>query len=219
MNSPAATHPLPSCALPLPTLSQAHPRTPWNRFILSLGILASVALTGVLTLVLALVLSLRMGGEARTLRRAVFAATPDAWEPQLEIGVGRLPAWIARTGVKLADPHLDLPTEALAGIASFRSADVGIYHRNASAPTASKTETLAHVDAAMTARDWEPVVSVHDGQETVLVFLPKDLHSLRDARACVFVMQKDQLVIVSARLDLDPLIGLIQQKLPHLVSH
>jgi len=200
--------PAASRTLPPPVRRSA----PWNVFILFLGGFAGI----VVILLAVLVLSFRMGGEARTVRHAVFAAAPDEWTPEFEFGVGRLPALLARSGIRLAQSHLDLPPEALAGVAAFRSADVGIYRRSHDSRDLSQAQAMEGVVHAMQQRNWEPVVSVQDGDECVQVFVPKSMDSHRDTQACVFVMEKDQLVIVSARLDLEPLLGIAEH---HLSKH
>ena len=186
--------------------------TPWNRLILFLGGVAAVGLI----FFAVLVFSFRMGGEARAVRHALFAAAPEEWTPEFEFGVGRLPALLARSGIRLAQSQLDLPPEALAGIAAFRSADVGIYHRSHPSNNRTRAQAMEGVDLVMRERDWEPVVSVQDGDDCVQVFVPKSLDSHRDTQACVFVMERNQLVIVSARIDLEPLLGIAEH---HLAKH
>ncbi len=183
---------------------------PWNL------LLAVVATPFVLfaVFVAALILSFRMGGEARALRHEVFAASPGEWERQFEFGVGALPSLLARAGLHF----VDLEPEARVAIDGFRSADVGVYHRRVAATGNSQTEALTRVDTLMARRGWEPLVSVQDGDQAVRVFLPESLSSLSRLRACVFVMDGDQLVIVSARVDAEPLADLAEKMMSEKMS-
>jgi len=209
--STLATSPLPAYAVPTPSSVRRGFR--WRWLFLTLGGLASLAVI----FLVALLLSFRMGGEARAVRHAVFAATPGEWSPQFELGVGRLPAWLARAGFHLVEGKLDLPPEAGFGVDAFRSADVGVYQRRHSGAPSSHAITLAKVDDAMSGRDWESIVSVQEGRQSVRVFVPKTMTDLRDTQACVFVMERDELIIVSARLNLEPLLELASSKL-HCLS-
>jgi hypothetical protein len=149
------------------------------------GVLATLFLC-FLAFVAALVLSFRMGGEARALRQEVFAAAPGEWEREFEIGVGALPSLLSRAALHF----VKLEPEVRAGVSAFRSADIGIYHRRTAGSRASRNDALDRVDTLMARRGWEPLVSVRDGDEAVRVFLPRDLGSLRRTRVGVFVMER-----------------------------
>jgi hypothetical protein len=205
-----ATHPIATYAAP--TRSTARRGFRWRWFMLTLGGLTTLAAVFFITLLL----SFRMGGEARAVRNAVFAATPNEWSPKIELGIGRIPAWLARTGFHLFESRLDLPPEARFGVDAFRCADVGVYQRRRSAASSSPGAMFADVDQAMDARDWEPIVAVQEDQQSVRIFVPKDLSNFRDAQACVFILERDELVIVSARLNLEPLLELASSKLHQL---
>ncbi|MGE3310185.1 MAG: hypothetical protein AB7O66_09470 [Limisphaerales bacterium] len=220
MNTLSTTPSLADCALPIPASSASasatvatratRSRSPWRWFFLAFGILAAIAVFAIVSLIL----SFRMGGEARSIRKAVFAATPGEWKRDFEFGVGRLPAFLARAGFQFADSKLNLPPEAAAGIAAFRSADVGIYRRRGSSADLEATRTaLGNVDDLMEARDWDSIVSVQEGSQSVRVFVPNSLSDPSDTRACVVVIERDQMVIVSARANLEPLLEIVRTKL------
>lgn len=208
MNSVACAPPVPPFAAPLPARPRRASR--WRWLFLSLGAFASL----VVVLVVALALSFRVGAETRDLRRTVVAAAPGDWKTDFELGVGRLPAFLARHGLHLASSHLKLPPEALVGIDAFRSADVGVYHRRPTPVHSGHSTSFGSVDDVMAARGWESVVSVQERDQTVRIFVPSRMDAARDLRACVLVLDKEQLVVVSARLDPEPLIGLAQARLP-----
>lgn len=144
-------------------------RSPWRWILITLGGLTTLAAVFFITLLL----SFRMGGEARALRQAVLAATPGEWAPRFEFGVGRLPAWLARAGFHLAEGKIHLLPEARFGIDAFRSADIGVYRRHHASSQDSSSAILAKVDSSMAAQDWESIVSVQDAQHNVRIFVPK----------------------------------------------
>jgi hypothetical protein len=156
-----------------------------------------------------LILSFRMGDEARVLSRAVSSAAPGEWERQFEIGVGRLPVFLAQCGLN----WIELDPHARAGLLAFRCGDVGIYRR-CRAPESDPGRVMANVREAMDRRGWDSVVTVMDGHDTVAVFLPDKISSSRHVRACVMVMDDEQLVVVSARANLEPLMRLIHESEP-----
>jgi len=204
-----------ACAPSLPHFAASAParrRRPfrWGWLVATLAVLASLPVI----FAACLILSFRMGGEARALRQAVVASDPDHWRTEFELGVGRLPAWVARNGLRAAAGHLELPPEALAGIASFRAADVGVYRRTSGTGLSLATPPAKDIDAVMARRGWEPVVTVHERDQYVRVFVPEKLDATRELRACVLVLQEDQMVLVSALLDPEPLVGLAHCRWP-----
>lgn len=163
-----------------------------------------------LLLVLALALSLLPGGETRAIRQAVLSATPGEWDRQFELGIGRFPVLLAKAALAFAP----LEPEVRAGIRSFKGADVAVFHRRSDSrgtSDAGQADLLTQVDTLMIDRGWERVVGVRDGTDTVGIFLPRDLGSLRRTRVCLFVLDGSDLVIVSARLNLEPLVGLVSE--------
>jgi hypothetical protein len=227
------SHPLPTAA-PLPTpvaspFSEERPRAqtahaPSRRlsftrlFVLSIAVTATLLLVGLATLAA----SFLPGGEVRALRRAAFAADPGAWDRRIEFGVGRLPAFLARQGLRLAGPFRDIPQELRAGVLAFHGADIGLYHRQAGAPEILPSETLASIRTAMEQIGWEPAVTVQDDAQLVAIFIPSTrLDSSSRLTAAVFVMDRSDLVIVSARTDLQPLLDgiLSAHPLPRLALH
>lgn len=206
--APSLPFPAPASAA-APTLSTTAPRR--FRFRARHVVLG---LAGVfLVLVLAFVLSFRIGGETRALRQAALSAAPGRWDRQFEIGIGRLPVLLAKAGLGF----LPLEPEVRAALASFESADVSIYERHSEAAAVAPgdgpaPDLLASVSAAMARQGWEPVVRVRDGQDTIGVFVPTDAGRSTRLRACVLVLDRNDLVIVSARANPEPLIQLALQR-------
>ena len=65
---------------------------------------------------------------------------------------------------------------------------------------------LAASDAAMTARGWDRVVGVMDGPDLVTVYLPEKIASARRMKCCLMVFDGQEMVVVSARANLEPLL-------------
>lgn len=209
-SSPAPVIPFPAPSVPPRARSR-------GRY---LWIAALVLLVTLLGGAAVLALSFLPGHGVRTLRRAALRAEPATWDRQIEFGVGRIPTWIARTALR----PVDLPPEARAALEALRSADVGIYHRRSDAPSSRPDETLAQVRDAMENDGWQPAVLVRDGTDTVAVFVPNRPNaSDTTLSAAVFVMNRDDLVVVSARADLMPLIDALPAggplRLPLSLAH
>jgi hypothetical protein len=142
--------------------------------------------------------------DTRALRQTVLRASGVEWTPNIELGVGGGLLGLARVGLSFAD----LPSEARAVLSSVRSADVGIYHLRERCP--DRSALLAATDRGMAEKGWERVVGVISGRELVATYLPRELRSSRDVRLCVMVLEGEQLVIVSARGNLEPLFELVR---------
>jgi hypothetical protein len=163
-----------------------------------------------LTFIIALILSFRMGGEARLLRRAVFAAAPGEWERQIEIGVGRLPVLLGQTALGF----LDLDPRVRAGLEAFRCADVGVYKRRPEMLQADEGVILTRVYKAMHRRGWAPLVTIREDDEAVAVFLPENPGAPSRLRICVLVLNAEDMVLVSGQANLEPLIQLAISEIP-----
>lgn len=171
-----------------------------RRLLLALGLSAAALLA---LLAVTVLMALRVGGDLRTLRRSALTAMPGSWTPQVELSVGLVPALLARAGLSF----VDLPPEAQAALRAFRGADVGVYRRSSAAPETAARDALTRVTRDLEQQGWEPAVRVHEGRETVAVFVPRDDRPT-DLRAAVMVLDGDQMVLVSARIRPEPLLEL-----------
>lgn len=160
----------------------------------------------------ALILSFLPGREIRVLNRAVMAAAPGDWDRQWIVGVGRLPSGLA----KAALAWVEMPPEARAAVQAFESADVAIYRRQGSSKGMASAEPLTAAAIQLARQGWEPLVRVQDGGQQVLFFTrPPGFHETR-LRVCGLVIDDDQLVLVSATADLEPLMDLAATHLPRV---
>jgi len=148
-----------------------------------------------------------MGGDARAVRNTVLKASAAEWSPTIELGVGGGTLGLARLGLAF----VGLPKEARAVVNAVRGAEVGVYRL--ARGSVDRAGLLNTTDQGMSERGWERVVGVLSGRELVAVYLPSDLRSGRDVRLCVMVLDGEELVVVAARGNLEPLLKLAQSEL------
>jgi hypothetical protein len=144
---------------------------------------------------------MRVNRDAATLRDSVLDSAGTAWNRKFELGVGGLTLGATRLGLSF----VELEPEARAALQTVRGADVGIYEVEGR-QRRNLTSMLAAADKAMTGRGWERLVGVLKDGQLVAVYLPKGTCSTTNVRVCVAVFQQNQLVIASARTDLEPIL-------------
>jgi hypothetical protein len=81
-----------------------------------------------------------------------------------------------------------------------------VYQLPSGAQPPDRATLLAAAAAAMTARGWNRLVGVMDGQDLVAVYLPDEIASARRMKCCVMVFDGQEMVVVSARANLEPLL-------------
>ncbi len=145
--------------------------------------------------------------DSRVVRQALLKAGDAEWTPTIELGVGGGVLGLARRGLGFAD----LPPEARAVVNAVRGADVGIYRLTKGGR--NRVALLEATDRGMSDRGWERVVGVISGSELVAAYLPRDLKSGRDLRLCVMVLDGEEMVVVGARGNLEPLLKLAETEL------
>jgi hypothetical protein len=174
--------------------------------------LARLALPLVLLSSLALVIVgvtsyFRLDRDARCLRNSLTKAigtAPGAWNKKIELNVGPLTLVALRTGLSFVPLH----PEARTALRAVQGAQVGIYKLGADAAGFSPATLLHTANEAMAARGWDCVVGVANRDDVVAVYVPRQLARGGRLRACVAVLNRDQLVVAAGRTDLDPLIEL-----------
>ncbi len=195
--------------IPMPGVAPRRVGVRWGRLFLwafGAGFLFLLAMGAVL------VASFWPGGEVRAMRQIVLEAVPGTWERQVEFGIGRLPVWLARQGLFF----VDLEPEARAALGAIHSGDVVVFQRRRESRTTEvrrdadglTSEAWNRIREEMEGRGWEVVVQVLERKEIVGVFMPREQDTGSRVRACVFVLDGNDLVIVSARADFEPLIAL-----------
>jgi hypothetical protein len=105
--------------------------------------------------------------------------------------------------------------EARLAVSALRGASVGVYQLDPLDKGQSRQIDLKAIDARMGKRGWARMVTVLKGDETVLVYV-SDEKDPNDLKVCVAVCKRNELVLVSARAALEPLIEIVQRKMPSL---
>lgn len=190
-----------------PTCSAARPD---SRGFIRVGVLI---LAGMLTFLAVCALGIigmfRLGSEATTLRQTVMNSVPGVWEKKIALRVGG----IATGLVRLGSGFFKLEPEPRAALATIHGAEVGVYALRDEPGLVNVSAILARMDKAMSRRGWDRGVGVGKEHELVAVYFPRQGLSPRRAKCCVVVFQGRDLVVVSARGNLEPLFQLASGRL------
>jgi len=149
----------------------------------------------------------RVSSDVRALRDSVMKAAPVAhWEEQIEIGVGPITLNLARTGLAF----VELEPEARTALKAVRGAEVGVYKRRGGGEERQLKPgaILRAADKAMTDRGWDRIVGVLNGRELVAIYAPREIRSPRNVKVCLVTVNERELVVASARSNLEPLMEL-----------
>ncbi len=153
----------------------------------------------------------RLGSEANALRSTVMASVPGLWDKTVALRVGSITTGLVRCGSRF----FHMPMEPRAALDSVHGAEVGVYKLRDEPNRVAYGPILAQADKAMTARGWTRVVGVIEERQLVAIYLPRKGVSARHMRCCLAVLNGRDLVVVSARGNLDPLLAIAAKHLPH----
>ena len=140
--------------------------------------------------------------DTKALRNSLIKSSGIEWRQRITLNAGGITLSAVRAGLSFV--HLD--AGARAALQSVRGAEVGVYQLPSGAKPPDRAALLAAADAAMTARGWDRVVGVMDGGDLVTVYLPDKIASARRMKCCLMVFDGQEMVVVSARADLEPLL-------------
>ena len=143
----------------------------------------------------------RVSSDVGALRDSVIKSDGAKWDQQIEFGVGGLTLTLARAGLAC----VDLEPEARTALQAARGAEVGVYKRRGAKGELRGGAILRAADQAMTERGWDRIVGVTKGRELVAVYAPQAVRSTRNVKVCVLVLDPGELVVASARSNLEPL--------------
>jgi hypothetical protein len=146
----------------------------------------------------------RLSSDARALRNSLTGHQDSGWARRIELNVGPLTTALARAGTR----YLELDDEPRLALQALRGVEVGIYQARGSHETTDSAELLTAADTAMLGRGWRRVVGVSSSGNLVAVYMPERKINPRDAKLCVAVLSEGNLVVVSARSNLEPLVEL-----------
>jgi hypothetical protein len=143
-----------------------------------------------------------LSSDTKALRNSLIKSSGVEWRQRIALNAGGLTLSAVRAGLSFV--HLD--AGARAALQSVRGAEVGVYQLPSGAKPPDRAAMLAAADAAMTARGWDRVVGVMDGRDLVTVYLPDKTASACRMKCCLMVFDGQEMVVVSARANLEPLL-------------
>jgi hypothetical protein len=149
----------------------------------------------------------RVGSETAALRDAALDSGFGRADQKIEVGVGFFTVGLAR----LASQYVDIPPEARTAIGSLKQAECAVYEVRDR--RGSLSSVLAEADRAMESRGCERLVGVIQKNQLVAVYVPRDMDSARNVKASVLVLDRRQLVCVTASADARDLVQLATSKL------
>ena len=149
-----------------------------------------------------------LSSDTRALRNELTRASGAEWRKQIGLNIGNMTLGVVRGGVLFTK----LDPEAKTALQAVRGVEVGVYELDSTSIPPDRAAMLNAADKAMSSRGWERVVGVLDGDDMVGVFMPTKIASPSQMKCCVVVLDGKQLVLVSARVNPQPLVELIQNK-------
>lgn len=184
----------------------SRPRSAWRRLFLWLGVITAscLAITAYCSYRV-----VTLAKEASALKEAfVSNVHRQSISPQVQLSVGpgllQIAHWIAaRTG--------EVDAETLGLLRTVKSASVGVY--SCDSRLREDPLVLQRCNDQMAKRGWRRVVNVRDSHSTVVAYAPAGLARAKTLRACVAVLDGDQLVIVSGEVDGAQLLPLVEREL------
>jgi hypothetical protein len=153
--------------------------------------------------------ALHLSSDTRALRNAAINGDGSRWKKQIEVNVGALPFWIARCVL----PFTQAPVEAQQALSAVRSAEVSVHELSGAAPDRSRI--LRDADAKMRARGWDRVVGVLQRETAVAVYAIPETGGGGNMKVSVLVLDGRQMVAVTGRARLEPLLELAMDKAEH----
>jgi hypothetical protein len=149
---------------------------------------------------------LTLSREATALRRGVLDTYAGGSSTRFQMSLDGSLLGLVRTGLIFAP----LPAEARLALKSVRKASVGVYELK---DAMSRSNLMSRADAVMLARGYSRIIGVIEDDETVLIYVPEEANA-DTLEVCLAVLDGRELVVVSARVASEPLLKLIEQKLP-----
>jgi hypothetical protein len=139
--------------------------------------------------------------EGRAVRDRVIPAAHAACDRSIEVNAR--PFLVSLCQVVLSCIPMD--PEARTAVRALRGAEVGVYHPSHPVPSTDRTAALNAADQVMTEWGWTRVVGVQEPDALVAVYAPVTPRSPRNLQLRVLVLQGEQLVLGSARGDVEAL--------------
>jgi len=149
-----------------------------------------------------------LSSDTRALRKGLMTASGVAWRQRIGLNVGSATLGVVRAGLAFAP----LDARARAAVQAVHGVEVGIYKLTTGSKPPNRTAMFAVADKVLNARGWERVVGVMEGDQLVSVFVRGEAISARDVKCLVLVFDGRQLVVVSGRADVEPLVECLRNQ-------
>ena len=150
----------------------------------------------------------RVSTDVAALRDSVLKSGGGQWDQEIEIGVGAVTLTLARAGLS----YVDLEPEARTALQAVRAAEVGVYKLRDGPKPLRYAAILSDADKVMAKRGWDRALGVVRHHELVAVYVPNCALSTRNIRACLVTVNRHELVVASARSNLEPLMELARNR-------
>ena len=152
-----------------------------------------------------------LSSDTRALRNELKRASGAKWRQKIALNIGSMTLGAVRGGLSFAklDPKAQ---EALQAARGVEGVEVGVYELTSESSAPDRAAMFAVAENVMSARGWERTVGVLDSEQMVGVFLPAAIASMSRMKCCVVVFNDRQLVVVSARADLQPLLKCLRNQ-------
>ena len=176
------------------------PKPPGSRFHAGYVIAVAIPLFFALGVV-GVIGYFRLSSETTALRESLMGSVDGQWRKTIAVHLGWFTTGLVRAGSRLVklDPEPRAALEAVHGV------EVGIYRVQDGPEKEDHGAILAKADKAMTRRGWVRVVGVSHDRELVAIYMPRKGASLRNMKCCLMVFNGRELVVASARGNLEPL--------------
>lgn len=146
--------------------------------------------------------------DIRALCNGLTRCSKAEWDRVIVLNIGGLTTSAVRTGLSFAK----LDEDAHAALRAVRAVEVGIYRLKSGSDVPDRTAMLTAADEAMAARGWDRIVSVTEHGDLVAVYTPSSTTSFSKVKCCVMVFHGEELIVASARANLEPLVKFVLAK-------
>ena len=151
----------------------------------------------------------RLSSATQALRNSVIESVPGKWDKRFAVHVRGLTLGLVRFGSRF----FNLPPEPKAALEALQGAEVGVYNLHDAPSALDYSAMFTAADKCMRRRGWERIVGVARGRQFVAVYMPRNLRTVKRMACCVAVLNEQDLVVASARGNLEPLLELATQRL------
>ena len=151
----------------------------------------------------------RLSSETKALRQTVMSAIPGQWNKRFAVHVG----WLTMDLVRAGSQFVNLPPEPRAALEALHGAEVGVYKLDHDPVRIDAGAIFAAADRAMKTPGWERIVGVVEADQLVAAYVPARAVSAKRMACALVVLHQRDLVVVSARGNLQPLLQIAGRKL------